>query len=168
MRPSPDALAGPALLFELERLLRALPAVAVAGVPSVARAVVSVDGASRSVVIEGTNLQAAMGVPGVQPYETTTNHVAEVERFLGIEAARRAIMHEVRYTMGSHGMAIDERHTMLLADCMTYKVSVIGLQRLNGGGGSGCVCWLGVLGGCCVCCVCWQCAGSVLVVYCVC
>jgi hypothetical protein len=24
--------------------------------------------------------------------------------------------------MGSHGMSIDDRHTMLLADCMTYKV----------------------------------------------
>ena len=24
--------------------------------------------------------------------------------------------------MSSHGMTIDARHTMLLADCMTYKV----------------------------------------------
>jgi hypothetical protein len=30
-------------------------------------------------------------------------------------------MNEIKYTMGSHGMSIDERHTMLLADCMTYK-----------------------------------------------
>jgi hypothetical protein len=41
---------------------------------------------------------------------------------LGIEAARRAIMDEIKTTMGAHGMSIDERHTMLLADCMTYKV----------------------------------------------
>ena len=27
------------------------------------------------------------------------------------------------FTMGQHGMAIDPRHTMLLADNMTYKVS---------------------------------------------
>ena len=31
-------------------------------------------------------------------------------------------MTEINYTMGSHGMSIDDRHTMLLADCMTYKV----------------------------------------------
>jgi hypothetical protein len=37
-------------------------------------------------------------------------------------AARVSIMNEIKYTMGSHGMSIDERHTMLLADCMTYKV----------------------------------------------
>ncbi len=34
-------------------------------------------------------------------------------------------MKEIRYTMGSHGMSIDDRHTMLLADCMTYKVPSI-------------------------------------------
>ena len=31
-------------------------------------------------------------------------------------------MKEINYTMGSHGMTIDDRHIMLLADCMTYKV----------------------------------------------
>jgi hypothetical protein len=63
-----------------------------------------------------------MGTVGVRGDLTTTNHVAETERVLGIEAARHAIMHEIRETMSAHGMAIDERHTMLLADCMTYKV----------------------------------------------
>lgn len=63
-----------------------------------------------------------MGTLGVVGYETTTNHVHEMERVLGIEAARRSIMEEIKTTMGAHGMSIDERHTMLLADCMTYKV----------------------------------------------
>lgn len=63
-----------------------------------------------------------MGTLGVLGHKTTTNHVAEVERVLGIEAARTKIMEEIKYTMGSHGMSIDDRHTMLLADCMTYKV----------------------------------------------
>lgn len=67
--------------------------------------------------------QAVMATGGVLGLQTTTNHVAEIERFLGIEAARSAIMTEINYTMGSHGMSIDDRHTMLLADCMTYKVS---------------------------------------------
>jgi hypothetical protein len=34
----------------------------------------------------------------------------------------------------AHGMSIDERHTMLLADCMTYKVCWCGCVRS--------VCWL--------------------------
>lgn len=63
-----------------------------------------------------------MGTLGVVGSETTTNHVHEMERVLGIEAARHSIMEEIKTTMGAHGMSIDERHTMLLADCMTYKV----------------------------------------------
>jgi DNA-directed RNA polymerase III subunit RPC1 len=63
-----------------------------------------------------------MGTLGVVGCETTTNHVHEMERVLGIEAARHSIMDEIKTTMGAHGMSIDERHTMLLADCMTYKV----------------------------------------------
>ena len=38
------------------------------------------------------------------------------------EAARKTIMDEIQATMRAHGMTIDDRHTMLLADCMTYKV----------------------------------------------
>ncbi len=45
---------------------------------------------------------------------------------------------EIQYTMSSHGMSIDARHTMLLADCMSYKVCatppptqfLVGLGRL--------------------------------------
>ena len=33
------------------------------------------------------------------------------------------IMKEIKFTMGQHGMAIDDRHTMLLADSMTFKVN---------------------------------------------
>ena len=47
----------------------------------------------------------------------------EVEKTLGIEAARTTIMNEINYTMGSHGMSIDIRHVMLLADLMTFKVN---------------------------------------------
>lgn len=132
VRPAPDfECNGGALLFELERLLRALPSVIVAGVPTVSRAIVVREKDRNQVLIEGTNLQAAMGVPGVLAAETTTNHVAEIERFLGIEAARASIMNEIKYTMGSHGMSIDERHTMLLADCMTYKGEVLGITRFG-------------------------------------
>lgn len=53
----------------------------------------------------------------------------EAERYLGIEAAREQIIQEVKKTMGAHGMSIDARHTMLLADCMTYKGEVLGITR---------------------------------------
>lgn len=71
-----------------------------------------------------TGLQAVMGTEGVNGLETTSNHILEVEETLGIEAARRSIIKEIQYTMESHGMSIDIRHMMLLADLMTYKVII--------------------------------------------
>ncbi|KAH8934208.1 hypothetical protein BDL97_18G071100 [Sphagnum fallax] len=62
-----------------------------------------------------------MGTPGVNGRHTTSNHVIEAEQTLGIEAARKCIIDEIQCTMASHGMSIDLRHTMLLADVMTYK-----------------------------------------------
>lgn len=46
----------------------------------------------------------------------------KVEKTLGIEAARSTIINEIQYTMVNHGMSIDRRHVMLLADLMSYKV----------------------------------------------
>ena len=60
--------------------------------------------------------------PGVEGTHTQTNHVMETWEVLGIEAARAKIIEQIDTTMSSHGMSIDPRHTMLLADCMTYKV----------------------------------------------
>lgn len=40
---------------------------------------------------------------------------------LGIEAARGAIISEILNTMGEHGIELDRRHVMLLADLMTYR-----------------------------------------------
>lgn len=44
---------------------------------------------------------------------------------------RSTIIHEIKHTMGAHGMSIDDRHTMLLADCMTYKGEVLGITRFG-------------------------------------
>lgn len=63
-----------------------------------------------------------MGTEGVNGYETKSNHIMEVQQTLGIEAARSSIIDEIKHTMSSHGMTIDIRHMMLLADLMTFKV----------------------------------------------
>ena len=73
-------------------------------------------------LLEGTGLQNVMGADGVNGYETYTNNIMEIEKCLGIEAARSKIISEIQAVMGAYGMSIDSRHTMLLADCMTFRV----------------------------------------------
>lgn len=63
-----------------------------------------------------------MYVLGIKGTRAFSNNTFAMEKTLGIEAARTTIMNEVNYTMSSHGMSIDIRHVMLLADLMTFKV----------------------------------------------
>lgn len=127
------------LHFELHRLKNNLPAVVVKGITTVQRAVVNkeqqkdrkndVKGETYELLVEGTGLLAVMGIEGVDGRNTKSNHIMEVQQTLGIEAARVSIIDEINYTMSSHGMTIDLRHMMLLADLMTYKGEVLGITR---------------------------------------
>lgn len=117
------------LQYELHKLKSMLPKVIVKGIPTVERAVINKTGDRYNLLVEGTNLLAVMGTPGVDAMKTKSNHIMEVNRTLGIEAARRSIIDEIQYTMKSHGMNIDSRHMMLLADLMTYKGEILGITR---------------------------------------
>ena len=46
------------------------------------------DGGRYKLLVEGMNLQGVMATMGVKGTATTSNHTAEVEKALGIEAAR--------------------------------------------------------------------------------
>ena len=70
-----------------------------------------------------------MTTPGVDFSETISNHIIEMEEVLGIEAARQTIIDQIKYTMEQHGMHIDIRHIQLLADVMTFKGKVLGINR---------------------------------------
>eukprot|EP00341_Mesodinium_pulex_P017337 CAMPEP_0116995740 /NCGR_PEP_ID=MMETSP0467-20121206/68976_1 /TAXON_ID=283647 /ORGANISM="Mesodinium pulex, Strain SPMC105" /LENGTH=47 /DNA_ID= /DNA_START= /DNA_END= /DNA_ORIENTATION= len=45
----------------------------------------------------------------------------EVAQILGIEAARATIVAETNELMAGHGLTVDIRHIMLLADLMCQK-----------------------------------------------
>ncbi|GJN27196.1 hypothetical protein PR202_gb15195 [Eleusine coracana subsp. coracana] len=126
------------LQLELHNLKSMLPKVIVKGIPTVERVVINEtkkenkkDGtkAEYNLLVEGTNLLAVLGTPGVDARNTKSNHIMEMNKTLGIEAARRSIIDEIQLTMKSHGMNIDARHMMLLADLMTYKGEILGITR---------------------------------------
>lgn len=62
------------------------------GIESVTRAIIHIDedkgGERYKLLVEGMNLQRVMATMGVRGSATTSNHTAEVEKSLGIEAAR--------------------------------------------------------------------------------
>jgi len=127
------------LWFDLTQLKAQLMNVIVCGIPSVERAIINekegggAGGAGKSykLLVEGTGLTQVMGISGVKGTSTCSNHIIETEKVLGIEAARSTIMSEIQYTMGQHGMDIDTRHVMLLADVMTSRGEVLGITRFG-------------------------------------
>ncbi|KAJ3291090.1 hypothetical protein HK104_006337 [Borealophlyctis nickersoniae] len=117
----------------LQTLKRMLPKVVIKGIPTVNRAVINdVEKEKRlNLLVEGYGLREIMGIEGVNGPQTKSNHTLECMKTLGIEAARSTIINEIQYTMQSHGMTIDRRHVMLLADLMTFKGEVLGITRFG-------------------------------------
>ncbi|XP_061561558.1 DNA-directed RNA polymerase III subunit RPC1 isoform X1 [Phycodurus eques] len=132
---SPRESSKSSMYYVMQSLKAELPKVVVQGIPEVTRAVIHIDEQSGKnkykLLVEGDNLRAVMATHGVNGSRTTSNNTYEVEKTLGIEAARSTIINEIQYTMTNHGMSIDRRHVMLLADLMSYKGEILGITRFG-------------------------------------
>ncbi|VDM18058.1 unnamed protein product [Hydatigera taeniaeformis] len=120
----------PADMNRLELLVQMLEAVVVKGIPGVSRVVIQEDkDGKHNIFVEGAKLREVMCVPGVVPEATRSNNILEVERCLGVEAARRVVMTELLTVMEGHGVEVNIRHVMLLADLMANRGEIYGYQR---------------------------------------
>jgi len=83
---------------------------------------------------EGTNLQGAIQIEGVDPSRTVSNHLHEVEKLYGIEAARSLIIYEAEKVLEQQGLDVDLRHLLILADlmCSTGTIQSIGRHGISG------------------------------------
>lgn len=121
-------------MFRVMQILRnTIRSIVVTGLDKISRVVVKENKEKQEfqLVIEGQDLLGVMACRGTNARRTKSNDVLQVEKVLGIEAARTTIINEVQTTMGHHGMQIDKRHLMLLADVMTYKGKVYGITRFG-------------------------------------
>ncbi len=90
------------------------------GIDRIKKAILSKKGSVWEIVTEGSNLKEVVKIEGVDAANVKTNDIREVEKVLGIEAARNAIIEEARETLSAAG-AVDIRHIMLVADTMTNE-----------------------------------------------
>jgi DNA-directed RNA polymerase subunit A" len=81
------------------------------------------------IITAGSNLKAAFENEYVDSSRTITNNVCEIASFLGIEAARQAIINEVFKVIDNQGLNIDKRHMMLVADMMCNSGIIKGVTR---------------------------------------
>ena len=104
------------------------------GIGNIQRAIVRKEGSEFVIFTEGSDLQAILEVPGVDPTRTNTNSIHEVAEVLGIEAARIAIADELHKTLSEQGLSVDLRHNMLVSDVMTNTgaIQAIGRHGISG------------------------------------
>ena len=72
------------------------------------------------VVTAGVNIPAMWDYQHIlQPHYLYTNSVHDLLLNYGVEAARACIVRELQSVFGGHGISVDPRHLMLIADYMT-------------------------------------------------
>lgn len=101
----------------------------ISGVKSIGKVVISKEGPEWVIHTEGSNLGSVLKMEGIDKVRTTTNDIHEIEKVLGIEAARNSIIKEAQNTMEEQGLTVDVRHIMLVADMMTADGSVKSIGR---------------------------------------
>ncbi|KAI1392715.1 DNA-directed RNA polymerase II subunit RPB1 [Hypoxylon trugodes] len=78
---------------------------------------------------QGTSLRQVLAVPGVDCGRTITNDLWQTLDVFGIEAARLALLNELRRVLAFDGSYVNERHLALLVDVMTYRGAISAVTR---------------------------------------
>jgi DNA-directed RNA polymerase subunit A" len=104
------------------------------GVTGIKRALIKKEKDEYVIYTEGSNLEGALDIPGVDPTKTTTNSVFEIYKVFGVEAARAALVQEANRTLLEQGLGVDIRHLMLVSDVMTNEgdIRAIGRHGISG------------------------------------
>ncbi|KAG8773494.1 DNA-directed RNA polymerase II subunit rpb1, partial [Ceratobasidium sp. 428] len=78
---------------------------------------------------DGVNLKNVLSVDGVDFSRTYSNKCPEVFEVLGIEAARAALLRELRNVIEFDGSYVNYRHLALLCDLMTNRGTLMAITR---------------------------------------
>jgi len=121
-------------LADLQRLSEKIREVRVKGINNVTHVVIRKESDGYVLYTEGSNLEDALEVKGVNPHKIYTNNLREIFQVLGIEATRNAIIQEAMNVLNEQGMDVDVRHIILVADMMTADGTIrqIGRHGISG------------------------------------
>lgn len=117
--------------FKMEKLKNMILQAYIKGIKGIKKTIIQRRGDEYVIVAEGSNLEEVMHVPGVDWRRVYTNDIHEIRRVLGIEAARAAIIKEIKNTLDDQGLDVDLRHIMLLADMMTWTGHIRQVGRMG-------------------------------------
>ncbi|MEM4137595.1 MAG: hypothetical protein QXF48_02890 [Candidatus Anstonellaceae archaeon] len=118
----------------LRRVCMKLKELVVAGVPQIKKPIVLFENNEYFIRASGSNIMGLKEFEEVDFYRIYTNDIKEIEKVFGIEAARNALVKELKQVLDLQKLNVDVRHLMLLADAMTANgyLTPIGRHGLAG------------------------------------
>lgn len=118
----------------LQKLREEARDVHISGLKGISYVVIQKENNRYVLYTKGTNLKGALQLKVIDPKKTFTNDILEIERVLGIEAARNSLVAEALGTLGEAGLTVDTRHITLVADtmCADGVVKAIGRHGVSG------------------------------------
>ncbi len=118
-------------LQSLQKLREKILKKVVTGIRGVKRGLLtpSDDGNEWVIKTEGTNLQGVIQIDGVDDSRSLSNHIHEIEKLYGIEAARQMIIVEAQKVLEQQSLDVDLRHLLILSDLMCYSGSIQSIGR---------------------------------------
>jgi DNA-directed RNA polymerase subunit A' len=125
-----DELDAPTIIATRNKVLNAI----VKGVPDIERVTLIQKNNEWVIQTTGSNLAKVLRVKGIDVKNVRTNNVFEIAGTLGIEAARSALINEIKSTLEDQGLEVDVRYIMLVADlmCSQGKMQQIGRHGVAG------------------------------------
>jgi len=118
-------------LQSLQKLREKILKKVVKGVRGVKRGLLTPINDNKEWVIktEGTNMQGVVQIDGVDSSKTISNHIHEIEKLFGIEAARSMIIYEAQKVLEQQGLDVDLRHLLILSDLMCHSGTIQSIGR---------------------------------------
>jgi len=102
-------------------LLNKIRKIIVKGVPEIERVTLKEENGEWVIQTTGSNIIKVFEVEGIDKFNVRSNNIFEIATALGIEAARNALISELKATLENQGLEVDVRYLMLVSDLMCHK-----------------------------------------------
>lgn len=121
-------------IADLAKIRKKIAKIKLAGIKGISRILIKKEEDRFYIYTEGSNLREIHKLKGVDKDNIYTNNIQEIYEFMGVEAARNAIVREAKQVLDEQNLSVDIRHLMLVADMMTLtgEISAIGRHGISG------------------------------------
>ncbi len=114
---------------KVRKLFEKISNTLIKGIKGISKAVILEEEGEFIIRAKGSNIRDVIKNKYVDPSRIYTNNIKEIEAIYGIEAARNAIVKEVKDVLDMQGLTVNIRHIMLLADVMCSEGIILKVGR---------------------------------------